>query len=121
MVRNWLKILEVWFKDSMWALKDKLRMDVFRVCVCVFSLWHSLESTSPANETQRIYFRQLLDGLQVLQLSGCVCVRARPYRVCVPPVADRFATPLVCTLPRRASDSVCTLKEGGSTHGPLCV
>lgn len=56
------------------------KMDVFRcVCVCVCSLWHTLESTSPANETQWIYFRQLLDGLQVLQqLSGPVYVRVRP-------------------------------------------
>lgn len=67
------------FKDSTKARVTCSKWTFSAVCVCVCSLWHTLESTSPANETQRIYFRQLLDGLQVLQqLSGLVYVRARP-------------------------------------------
>lgn len=60
----------------------------FVVCVCVCasvwgecvrSLWHSLERTTPANETRWIYFRQLLDGLQVLQLSVRLACTTRTH------------------------------------------
>lgn len=53
--------------------------------------------------------------------SAGVCARARSsYRVCIPPRSRSVCRSSVCVPPCRASDSVCTLKERGSTHGP-CV
>lgn len=80
---------------------------------CVFPLWHSVESTTSTNETRWIYFRQLLDGLQVLQLCVCVCVR-----VLLPTalLLLNVRAPLPCVWQR------VYIKRGGGVHsGPLCV
>lgn len=66
------------------------------LCVCDCSSWRVLESTTPANETQRISLKQLPEGLQVLLLSLSLQLHSSPR-----PTAP----------PHGAPDSVCTKKR----------
>lgn len=130
------KLTEVNFKEFHVGLNGTQVQGFYHwVCARLSLIFFFFERTSPANETQRIYLRQLLDGLQVLQISGCAheCVHACPTAARSVPAAPLVGwlvglpTTLKCTSSPAVHLTVCVHLKGsrwgslGGNPGPLYV